>query len=149
VKKPIKIAPKAIIFDQNKVLILTRSKKERKDRHSHGWDFPGGSLEPGEQIMDALAREVKEETGLTIKVISPAYIYDEIMDEKHLVIMKFACCNPVGQIELSAEHEDYRWVEMKKLADEPFPEWMKEEMKRAYRMYQAYREEEHNILVER
>lgn len=148
-KKPIKIAPKAIVFDQDKVLILIRSKTERKDRDLHGWDFPGGSLEPGEQIMDALAREVKEETGLAIKVISPAYIYDEIMEEKHLIIMKFACCNPVGKIKLSDEHEEFRWVDMKKLANEPFPEWMKEEIRRAYRMYQVFRGAEHPILLER
>jgi 8-oxo-dGTP diphosphatase len=149
VKSPIKIAPKAIIFDQDQVLILTRSKKERKDRHSHGWDFPGGGLETGELIMDALAREVKEETGLSVKVISPAYIYDELMDEKHLVIMKFACCNPVGDIKLSPEHDDYRWVDMKNLANEPFPEWMKEEMRRAYRLYQVFRGVENSVLVEK
>lgn len=146
-KKPIKIAPKAIIFEEDRVLVLTRSEQERKDKHSHGWDFPGGGLEPSELIMDALAREVKEETGLSVKVIAPAYIYDEVMDEKHLVIMKFACCQPVGQIALSEEHDDYRWIEMSGLSQEPFPEWMKEEIKKAYRIYQAFRKAENGVLI--
>ncbi len=28
-----------------------------------GWEFPGGEAEPGESVMDALAREIREETG--------------------------------------------------------------------------------------
>lgn len=134
----VKIAPKAIIFDQDRVLVLTRSKQERKDNDVYGWDFPGGGLEPGETVMDGLTREVREETGLSVKVISPAYIYDEITDGRHLVIMKFACCYPSGVIRLSSEHDAYRWVEMRALAKEPFPEWMKEEIRRAYRMYQMF-----------
>ncbi len=34
----------------------------------------------------ALAREVMEETGLQVNVVAPAYIYDEIQEEKHLII---------------------------------------------------------------
>jgi 8-oxo-dGTP diphosphatase len=144
----IKIAPKAIIFDQDRVLVLTRSKHERKESDMYGWDFPGGGLEPGETVMDGLTREVREETGLNVKVISPAYIYDELTDDRHLVIMKFACCYPSGTIRLSSEHDAYRWVEMRTLAKEPFPEWMKEEIRRAYRMYQLFcNETEVNISV--
>jgi 8-oxo-dGTP diphosphatase len=147
VKKGIKIAPKAIIFDQDRVLVLRRSKTERKEKNSHGWDFPGGGLEPGELVMEALAREVKEETGLHVKVISPAYIYDELIEEKHLIVMKFVCCQPVGQIVLSTEHEDYRWVEISNIANESYPDWMKEEIRRAYCVYQAFRGIENRVFT--
>lgn len=137
-KKPTKIAPKAIIFDQDQVLVLRRAKEERKEKHAHGWDFPGGGLESEELVMDGLAREVKEETGLSVKVIAPAYIYDELSEERHLIIIKFACYKPTGDLVLSEEHESYRWVKVGNLANEPFPDWMKEEIGRAYVIYQVF-----------
>ncbi|PTX58341.1 8-oxo-dGTP diphosphatase [Melghirimyces profundicolus] len=135
-KKPYKIAAKAIIFDEDRVLVLRKSKAERSAKDTHGWDFPGGGLEPSEPLMEALYREVKEETGLQIKVVGPAYIYDDIQDEKHLIIIKFACQNPTGKLRLSAEHDSYHWIGIRELDTAPFPEWMKEEIRRAYRIYQ-------------
>ncbi|TCS95048.1 NUDIX hydrolase [Hazenella coriacea] len=139
-KKPIKIAAKAIIFDpDDRVLILHKSEAERKPNKDHGWDFPGGGMEPEEPIMDALAREVMEETGLQVKVVAPAYIYDEIQAEKHLIIIKFACDQPIGDLVLSSEHESFHWVPMSDLQHQAFPEWMKEEIRRAYRIYTDFR----------
>ncbi|MDR6227472.1 NUDIX hydrolase [Desmospora profundinema] len=134
-KQPYKIAAKAIVFDGDRVLVLRKSPAERSARDSHGWDFPGGGLEPSEPLMDALYREVLEETGLHMKVIGPAYIYDDIQDEKHLIIIKFACHQPMGQIKLSAEHESYHWTRVSELNQSSYPEWMKEEIRRAYRIY--------------
>lgn len=136
--KPYKVVAKAIIFQQKKVLILRKSLKERMAKDSHGWDFPGGSLEPGELLMDGLVRELKEETGLTVKVVAPAYIYDEIQEEKHLLIIKFACHQPEGELILSDEHDSYIWVSLDELNQGVFPEWMKEEIRRAYRVYNEF-----------
>lgn len=137
--KPYKIAAKAIIFHDGHVLILRKSLEERLAKDTHGWDFPGGGLEPCEPIMDALAREVMEETGLEVKVVAPAYIYDEIQEEKHLIIIKFACDQPTGELTLSAEHDLYRWVHLDELDEGEYPEWMKEEIRRAYRIYSDFR----------
>ncbi|MBA4543688.1 MULTISPECIES: NUDIX domain-containing protein [Thermoactinomyces] len=138
--KPYKIVAKAIIFDhQDRVLILRKSLEERLANDTHGWDFPGGGLEPSEPLMDALAREVMEETGLQVKVVAPAYIYDEIQEDKHLIIVKFACDKPLGELKLSSEHDHYFWVELHRLNEAEFPEWMKEEIRRAYRIYADFR----------
>ncbi|MFC7441274.1 NUDIX hydrolase [Laceyella putida] len=137
--KPYKIAAKAIIFDQDRVLILRKSEEERTRKETHGWDFPGGGLEPCEPLMEALSREVMEETGLQVKVVAPAYVYDEIQDEKHLIIVKFACDQPQGQLKLSTEHESYHWVPLTRLDEGGFPDWMKEEIRRAYRVYTDFR----------
>lgn len=138
--KPYKIVAKAIIFDRHdRVLILRKSEAERIAKDTHGWDFPGGGLEPCEPILDALAREVFEETGLTVKVVAPAYIYDEIQEEKHLIILKFACDQPSGEFMLSSEHENHYWVPIDRLHEGEFPEWMKEEIRRAYRIYTDFR----------
>lgn len=136
-QKPYKIAAKAIIFDrEGRVLVLRKSLEERGAKDHHGWDFPGGGLEPDEPIMDALAREVREETGLQVNVISPVYVYDEVQEEKHLVILKFVCHEPVGKLSLSSEHESAYWFRVEHLQKSELPEWMKDEVMRAWHLYQ-------------
>lgn len=138
--KPYKIVVKAIIFDQQeRVLIMRKAKEERIAKATHGYDFPGGGLEVDEPLFDGLHREVLEETGLQIEVIGPAYVYDEIQEEKHLVIIKFACHQPKGDFVISEEHDDYEWVSLDKLAPKQYPDWMKEEVQIAYRVYQQFR----------
>lgn len=136
--RPYKIAAKAIIFDNDHVLVLRKSLAERNAKDTHGWDFPGGGLEPAEPLMDALYREVLEETGLRIRVIGPAYIYDDIQEEKHLIIIKFACYQPSGDLRISAEHESYQWTPISELDQAQYPEWMKEEIRRAYRIFMEH-----------
>lgn len=133
--KPYKIAAKAIIFAHNQVLVLRKSREERTVKRHHGWDFPGGGLEPDEPIMEALAREVREETGLRVKVISPVYIYDEVQEERHLVILKFVCHEPEGNLSLSSEHESAHWFSLEELPGSVLPEWMKDEVLRAWHLY--------------
>jgi nucleoside triphosphatase len=40
------------------------------------WGFPGGGIEPNEKMIDALRRELKEELGIEIKEIKPAFFKD-------------------------------------------------------------------------
>lgn len=137
--KPYKLVVKAIIIDeQDRVLILRRSENERKKQETHVFDFPGGSLEEGESLLEALEREVNEETGLRVDVIAPAYVYDEIQEDHHLVIVKFACHRPVGNLALSDEHDQYEWVSMQSLDQNLSPDWMKDEILQAYQIYQAF-----------
>lgn len=138
-EKPYKLVVKAIIFDEkDRVLILRRSKNERKKKETHVFDFPGGSLEEEESLLEGLDREIYEETGLQVDVIAPAYVYDEIQEEKHLVIVKFACHQPVGDFLLSDEHDHYEWVSVRSLDQHLSPDWMKDEILQAYRIYQSF-----------
>lgn len=133
--RPYKIAAKAIIFHDEHVLVLRKPEEERLAKNHHGWDFPGGGLEPDEPIMEALAREVWEETSLSVKVISPVYVYDEVQEEKHLVILKFVCRDPEGELSLSGEHESAHWFPLGDISGSALPEWMKDEVARAWHLY--------------
>jgi 8-oxo-dGTP diphosphatase len=138
VEKPYQLVAKAIVFDeQDRVLLLHRSEAERKHKAAHGFDFPGGSLQVNETMLDGLTREVLEETGLTMQVIAPVHVYEELQAEKHLVIVKFVCIEPQGELRLSEEHDAYEWISVTTLPGSKYPDWMQEEIIQAHRIYQV------------
>ncbi len=61
--------------------LITNSKGEvllvRTNKRPDTWEIPGGKLEPGETLLAGATREVKEETGLDIKIIGVAGLYNK------------------------------------------------------------------------
>ena len=87
------------------------------------WELPGGKLEIGQNIANALEREVMEETGLVvIPVDKIAYWHSEILTKgkyKGLpyVVLVGIVNNVGGRVALSDEHSDYAWVSCRKALD--------------------------------
>lgn len=73
------------------------------------WEQPGGKIEEGEDRFQALKREVKEETGLKIED-SKDIVRIELEDENHINCYVLHSSEFSGEIELSEEHEKFRWV---------------------------------------
>ncbi|MCB1475909.1 MAG: NUDIX hydrolase [Rhodobiaceae bacterium] len=80
----------AAIFDGDRVLLLRREGAP----YAGCWSLPGGKVEPGERLAEAVRREVLEETGISIDVAGIADIIEVIDDSDgtsdHFVIMVFA-----------------------------------------------------------
>ena len=70
------ITVKGIVVLDNKILLLKRVKPSTDGLGF--WELPGGGLEYGETPNQALIRELKEETGLDIVIIKPAYTFTKI-----------------------------------------------------------------------
>lgn len=72
------------------------------------WELPGGLVEPGEELMGAVAREVKEETGVEVEALAISGIYES---PSHAVVsIVFLCRYLSGSMMLSDETVDVAWV---------------------------------------
>lgn len=95
----------------NEVLLIRRSPS---DSWGLIWEFPRGKVEKGENIKDGLRREVKEETGLSIKILEFIDKYEYIADKgtRKSTQYNYKCSlDPEDQeVKLSFEHDDYMWV---------------------------------------
>jgi 8-oxo-dGTP diphosphatase len=106
------LAASAAIIRSGKVLVVRRARSP-----AHGfYTFPGGSVEAGETLREAVMREVREETALTIEPLLLAGEREVITRdaegrvERHFVILCFAARWIAGDVELNEELDDARWV---------------------------------------
>lgn len=109
----------AIIRDkENRILVLKRNNAPVKGE----WWFPGGRVHKGETLSEALIREVKEETGLDIKVVNTVGVYTRVFPERHDISIVFLCSLNTGNLELNQEHSDVKFLSTKKAMRELHPE---------------------------
>jgi 8-oxo-dGTP diphosphatase len=109
----------AVVLDANRVLLIRRAHEPLKGQ----WSLPGGGVELGETLEQAVAREVQEETGLDVDVGPIVEVLDRIVRdadgrvEHHYVLVDFVC-RPSGGILSSASDADAaEWVPVAALED--------------------------------
>lgn len=91
----------AIIRQDGKVLAI----KRRDNGH---WEPPGGVLEPGEDMLAGLQREVLEETGLSVEADRLSGVYQNM--ERDIISLVFRCRTIQGELRRSDETSDLRWL---------------------------------------
>lgn len=96
----------AIIMQDGKVLIAQRA---REDRLALKWEFPGGKVEAGETPEACLAREIKEELGLDIKVTEHFMTNGFPYETGVIELMAFFGVILGGTMSLNV-HADAKWV---------------------------------------
>src|SRR5207244_2019130 len=101
----------ALIFNTAGQVLMVRTRK-----WSHLWGIPGGKIKLGESALDALRREIKEETNLDIDGIRFALVQDcihskEFYRDAHFVLLNYTCCC-VGEqcVQLNDEAQEFHWV---------------------------------------
>ncbi len=118
------IVAKAVILSSDRRVLLLRRSSADAGRPGQ-WDFPGGGIEPGEACEAGLAREVREETGLSFSLaeFTLAYAATEwrrAARESVTRLLFVAHCAVDAQVQLSFEHDNFRWVSVATaLADFP------------------------------
>ena len=100
----------AIIIEDGCLLLVRRGRGAYLDY----WAVPGGRQRRGETMRDAVAREVREETGLTVDVGSVVWAGD-IMDDTqppayHYTVVDFSATPTGGHLEAGDDAAEVRWV---------------------------------------
>lgn len=108
-------ATKAFIIQNNKVLILRESSRYKDGSNEGKYDLPGGRIEPGQNFLVSLKREILEETGLNqIEIVKPFHVGEWrpiVRGENWQIIgIFFECTTNQTNVNLSGDHDYYEWI---------------------------------------
>lgn len=99
-----------ILDEEERVLLVKRTYGDKR------WGLPGGGVEPGETIHEAIIRECKEELGIDVIVDALTGFYYHKGFNSQVGI--FRCYLPEkAEIRLSSEHSEYKWFQLSELGD--------------------------------
>jgi mutator protein MutT len=125
----------ALILRRNSILLVQRARNPLKGY----WSLPGGLIEPGEKIADALKREVLEETGLIVRPKKLFEIFERIMPdaegraEYHYILHDYLCTVVGGELKAGDDAGKVAWVERKNLKELQLTEGTLEVIERAFK----------------
>lgn len=113
-EKKIVVVVKGVISYTNKVLIVKRDKQN--DIGAGTWECIGGKIDFGEELEQALLREVRKEVGLDILIEKLLYATTFKTDpSRQVVLLAYKCRAKSTDVILSEEHSEYLWVSKEEL----------------------------------
>lgn len=108
-----------VVFNNEGEILLS---KRAQHLHQGGlWEFPGGKVEQGETVLDALVREFQEEVNITIEHAEPLLIIEHDYGDKHVVLDVWQSASFSG-VAKSNENQLIEWVKPSQLDQYEFPE---------------------------
>lgn len=109
------VTQKSLIIFNRKLLLIQRSSKYKDEGE---WEFVGGCLEFGENLLAGLMREIKEEVGLAVRVDKLLYagtmLWNPQVQGVYLTYLSYA---DTDKVTLSNEHKDFLWATRTQLMD--------------------------------
>jgi ADP-ribose pyrophosphatase YjhB (NUDIX family) len=125
----------ALIFQRDRILMVERGKQPLKGY----WSLPGGLVETGETLHEAVQREVLEETGLRVQPVQFFEYFERIMPdargraEYHYLLMDYVCKVEGGTLVPGSDVARAEWVLRKDLRALLITQGTLEVIERAYR----------------
>lgn len=124
------VYPKDLTFRPAVYAVIIQDDKILLSKQWDGYDFPGGGIELGEKIEDALVREVKEETGVDVRVGGILYTADSFFklpfhgNYVHSIHLYYECQIVGGELSTDFLHESEKlyadmpeWIPLKSIKD--------------------------------
>lgn len=109
------VATKAFIVFKDKILLLKESTKYDDGTNSGKFDVAGGRVEPGQKFDESLLREIKEETGLDVRIGRPFFVNEwrpNVRGEQWQIVGTFfECFSDSNKVKLSSDHSEFAWIE--------------------------------------
>jgi ADP-ribose pyrophosphatase YjhB (NUDIX family) len=129
-----------VVIHRKRVLLIRRKREPLKGE----WSIPGGLVEVGEELHQAVRRELKEETGLEVEPLEIMAVFDRIMRTPrspsrvhyHFVIVDYACRWKRGRISPSSDVVNARWVRREELAQYHLTPLASEVINEAFRYFE-------------
>ncbi len=108
-----------VVNDRNEILLVKRSINSRTEPET--WSRPGGQVEFGESVEEAVEREVLEETGVTVKVIKFLEMTQNIDKEnkKHWLALGYLAKHISGEPKNMepSKHDEVKWASLSQLPE--------------------------------
>ena len=124
----------AVVIEDERVVLVRRGRPPAYGE----WSLPGGAVEPGEMLEEAVVREVQEEIGLKVEVVEVVAVLDRIFrDEEgeaqyHYVLIDFLCRKIGGKMQASSDVISCSLVPFSALAQYDLTKETKEVIGKAY-----------------
>jgi ADP-ribose pyrophosphatase YjhB (NUDIX family) len=129
------VAVGAFLFDERgRVLLVQRGQPPGEGL----WTVPGGKLEAGETLAQAIAREVREETGLVAEIGPLVCVVERIADGYHYVILDYLARRISGTLDPASDVRGARFVGDAELAQLPVTDGLVAALERARGTYATW-----------
>lgn len=108
----------AVVLRDGAVLLVERAQEPLAGQ----WTLPGGAVELGETLEEAVVRELREETGMTVRVLELVEAFDRITrdDESraryHYVLLDYLCEPVGGELRAGSDARAAAWVRPEEFA---------------------------------
>jgi len=135
----------AVVLDGDRVLLVRRGGQPSQGR----WSVPGGLIHLGERIEDAVAREIKEECGLEIRIIGLCGVIDRVVPGEssqaggtppvryHYIIIDYVAVPTGGTLRAGSDAAEARWVAVADLSRYETTQGLAAMVHRAVKLHQA------------
>jgi 8-oxo-dGTP diphosphatase len=107
----------AVIIEEDRILLVKRARPPLLAQ----WSIPGGALEVGELVREAVVREAREETGLIVESGELLGVYDRVVRDAqqrvqyHYVLIDFLCRKLGGELAAADDAAEVRWFTREEL----------------------------------
>lgn len=109
----------AILINDDQILLVRRANPPLQGQ----WSIPGGLVETGETISQAIIREVQEETGLTVEPVKLVEVFERILRDQrsrvqyHYVLMDYLCRVIEGEARPGSDVTELLWASVDSLEE--------------------------------
>ena len=127
----LQVGVKGFIKNKAGQYLILRRKHPYQGEDFLRWDIPGGRINSGEPLFKALAREITEETGLTL-LGEPRILYAQDilrLTDIHVVRLTFECQVTAGEVKLDIHdedsgHDEYKWTTLSEIKQLPHDKYL-------------------------